>query len=129
MPAIVPLVATLVVGLCPFFVPRDDTSARIARTCLLLAVPLAYVALLFVYVFGEDSYRGNGISRWDAYRSPGGALEPLFWATVALMVLAVGSMVLAIAQRRGRLLRASAIGAVAVALLLGIPTLMGFSLN
>ena len=129
MPLVVPFVATLVVALCPFFVPRDSAPSWNARTCLLLAVPLAYVALLFAYVLGEDSYRGNGISRWDAYRSPGGALEPMFWATVALMVLAVGSMVLAIAQRRGRLLRASAIGATAVALLLGVPTLMGFSLN
>ena len=100
MPLVVPFVATLLVVLCPFFVPRDSASAWIARTCLLLAVPLAYVALLFAYVFGEDSYRGNGISRWDAYRSPSGALEPMFWATVALMVLAVGSMVLAIVQRR-----------------------------
>ena len=129
MPPVVPFAATVVVALCPLLVPRDSASAWVARTCLLLAVPLAYVALLFAYVFGEDSYRRNGISRWDAYRSPGGALEPMFWATVALMVLAVGAMMLAIVQRRGRLIRASAIGAVAVALLLGIPTLMGFSLN
>jgi hypothetical protein len=53
----------------------------------------------------------------------------MLWATVALMVLAAGSMVLAIARHSGRLMRASAIGATAVALLLGIPTLMGFSLN
>jgi hypothetical protein len=129
VPPVVPFVATVVVALCPFLVPRESASAWRARTCLLPAVSLAYVALLFAYVFGEDSYRGNGISRWDAYRSPGGALEPMFWATVALMVLAAGSMVLAIVQHRGRLMRASAIGATAVALLLGIPTLMGFSLN
>jgi hypothetical protein len=53
----------------------------------------------------------------------------MFWTTVALMVLAAGSMVLAIVQHRGRWMRASAVGATAVALLLGIPTLIGFSLN
>jgi hypothetical protein len=53
----------------------------------------------------------------------------MFWATVALMVVAAGSMLLAVVQHRGRLMRASTLGATAVALLLGIPTLMGFSLN
>jgi hypothetical protein len=53
----------------------------------------------------------------------------MFWATVGLMVLAAGSMVLAIVAHRGRWLRASAIGAMAVGVLLGVPTLVGFSLN
>ena len=71
----------------------------------------------------------NGISRWDAYRSPGGALEPLFFATVVSMTLAAGAMIFAVVRRRGRLLRASTLGAAAVALLLGIPTVIGFSTN
>jgi hypothetical protein len=129
VPPVVPLLATVLVALCPFFVPRVSAPEWSARTGLLSAVLLAYLALLFAYVFGEDSYRGNGISRWDAYRSPGGALEPMFWATVALMVVVAGSMLLAIVQHRGRLMRASALGATAVALLLAIPTLLGFSLN
>jgi hypothetical protein len=129
VPPVVPFVATALVALSPLLVPRDSASGWSARTCFLAAVPLAYVALVFAYVFGEDSYRGNGISRWDAYRSPGGALEPMFWATVALMILAAGSTVLAIVQHRGRLMRASAIGAMAVAVFLGVPTLLGFSLN
>lgn len=129
MPPVVPLLATVLVALCPFFVPRVSPPEWSARTGLLSAVPLAYLALLFAYVFGEDSYRGNGISRWDAYRSPGGALEPMFWATVALMVVAAGSMLLAIVQHRGLLMRASAVGATVVTLFLGIPTLLGFSLN
>lgn len=98
--------------------PRVSPPEWSARTGLLSAVPLAYLALLFAYVFGEDSYRGNGISRWDAYRSPGGALEPMFWATVALMVVAAGSMLLAIVQHRGLLMRASAVGATVVTLFL-----------
>lgn len=129
MPAIVPLAATLVVALCPFLVPRVSAREWSTRTRLLPAAPLAYVALLFAYVFGDDRYRGNGISRWDAYRSPGGALEPMFFATVALMVLAAGLMLLAVVKHRRRLMRASALGATAIALFLGIPTLMGFSLN
>lgn len=129
MPAFVLVVATVIVALCPFFVPRGSALESSARTRLLPAVPLAYVALLVAYVFGEDSYRGNGISRWDAYRSPGGALEPMFFATVALMALAAGSMLVAIVRHLDGLIRASAVGAAAVALLLGIPTLMGFSLN
>ena len=129
MPPIVLVAATVLVALCPFLVPRLGAAEWRARTYLLPVVPLAYVALLVAFVFGEDSYRGNGISRWDAYRSPGGALEPMFFATVVLMVLAAASMILAVAQKRGRLMRASAVGAAVVALFLGIPTVMGFSLN
>ena len=114
-----------------------NASSRVARagaaerrgTTLIPVIPLAYIALLLAYVFGEDSYRGNGISRWDAYRSPGGALEPMFFATIALMFVAAGAMTLALIQHRRRLMRASALGAAAVALFLGIPTVMGFSLN
>ena len=129
MPPIVLVAATVLVALCPFFVPRVGSADSRARTYLLAVVPLAYVALLVAFVFGEDSYRANGISRWDAYRTPGGALEPMFFATVALMALAAASMILAVAQKRGRLMRASALGATGVALFLGIPTVMGFSLN
>ena len=129
MPPVVMFAATVVVALCPFIVPRVSTPEWTIRTRLLPAVPLAYVAILFGYVFGEDSYRGNGISRWDAYRSPGGALESMFFATVALMVLVAGLMLLADVKHRRGLMRASALGAAAVALFLGIPTLMGFSLN
>jgi hypothetical protein len=82
-----------------------------------------------VFVFGEDSYRRNGISRWDAYRSPGGVLEPLFFATVASMTVAAGLMILAVVQRRRRLLRGSTLVAGLVALLLGVPTVIGFSAN
>jgi hypothetical protein len=56
------------------------------RSAGLAALPLVDAALLSAYVFGEDSYRDNGTSRWDAYRSPGGALGPMFVASVALMV-------------------------------------------
>ncbi len=128
MPPIVLIAATVLVALCALLVSRAGATER-RGTTLIPVIPLAYIALLLAYVFGEDSYRGNGISRWDAYRSPGGALEPMFVATIALMFVAAGAMTLALVQHRRRLMRASALGAGAVALFLGIPTVMGFSLN
>jgi cell division protein FtsW (lipid II flippase) len=128
VPPLVVIVANVVVALCLFLLRRVEPDWR-ARTLLLVALPLASVALLVVFVFGEDSYRGNGISRWDAYPSPDGALEPLFFATVALMTLAAGFMMLAVVQHRSRLLRASTLVAAVGALLLGIPTVIGFSTN
>jgi hypothetical protein len=129
VPPIVVIAAEVLVVFSPFLLLRSGGVGWTARTHLLLALPLASIALLLLFVFGEDSYRGNGISRWDAYRSPGGALEPMFFATVALMALAAGSMVVAVLQHRRRLIQASAQGAAVVALLLGIPTVIGFSAN
>jgi heme A synthase len=34
----------------------------------LAVLPLLAAALLAAYVFGEDSYGGGGVRRWDAYR-------------------------------------------------------------
>ena len=124
MPPIVPIGADLLVALGPLLLLRP-ARARF----LLPALPLVSVALLVAFVLGEDAYRGNGISRWDAYRSPGGALEPMFFATVVLLTLAAGSMLLALVRNRRRLLAGSALGAAAVALLLGVPTVVGFSSN
>lgn len=117
MPPIVLIAATVLVAICPLLVARAGAAER-RGTTLIPVMPLAYIALLLAYVLGEDSYRGNGISRWDAYRSPGGALEPMFVATIALMFVAAGAMTLAFVQHRRRLMRASALGAAAVALFL-----------
>ena len=106
---------------------RDAHVAR--RNFVTLLLQTLFQPMLLVFVFGADSYRKNGISRWDAYQSPGGALEPMFFATVALMTLAAGAMIFAIVRHRRRLMRASTLGAGAVALLLGIPTVIGFSTN
>jgi hypothetical protein len=129
VPPIVVIAANVLVALCLLLLIRAGGLGWGGRTRLLPALPLASLASLLVFVFGEDSYRGNGTSRWEAYRSPGGALEPLFFATVVLMALAAGAMTLAVVQQRRRLLRASAQGAAVVALLLGIPTVIGFSSN
>ena len=52
MPPIVLVAATVLVALCPFFVPRVGSADSRARTYLLAVVPLAYVALLVAFVFG-----------------------------------------------------------------------------
>jgi hypothetical protein len=53
----------------------------------------------------------------------------MFFATVSLMTMAAGSMIFALLRSRYRLMRASVVGAAVVALVLGIPTVVGFSLN
>lgn len=127
MPPIVPIAADLLIALCLVLALVIKPDRKPGR--LLPALPLVGVGLLLAFVFREDSYRGNGISRWDAYRSPGGALEPMFYATVVSMTVAAGLMTLAVVQQRRRLLQASAAGAALVAVLLGIPTVIGFSAN
>jgi hypothetical protein len=61
----------------------------------LALLPLLAAALLAAYVFGEDSYRDNGDSRWDAYRSPGGALGPMFVLSLGLMTLSAALLAFA----------------------------------
>jgi hypothetical protein len=92
-------------------------------------LPLLAAALLAVYVFGEDSYRGGGVSRWDAYRSPGGALGPMFVLSLGLMTLSAALLVFAALRRDASLLRLSAFGAGVTAVFLLNATVLGFSLN
>jgi hypothetical protein len=109
MPAIVPAALFLAVALAP-----------LARRLGAL-VALAALGVFLAYVFGEDDYRGNGISRWDAYRSPGGGLEPLFWLTVGALAVAAAA---ALVGRR----RVAAVAS-AVASLAGIAAVIGFTAN
>ena len=82
-----------------------------------------------MYVFGEDSYRRNGISRWDAYRSPGGALGPMFVLSVALMVGCAALLVYAGLQGSDRLLRVTALVGGLTSSVLLTATIIGFSVN
>ena len=109
MPAIVPLLVFVAVALAPL-------ARRLGA-----AVVVAALGVFLAYVFGEDAYRGNGISRWDAYRSPGGGLEPLFWLTVGALAVAAAAALLG---RR----RAAAVACV-VASLAGIAAVIGFTAN
>jgi hypothetical protein len=105
------------------------TRGRSRRPAAIAALPLLTAGLLTAYVFGEDSYRGNGISRWDAYRSPGGALGPMFVLSVGLMVVSAALLAYAGLRGRNRLLRVTAFAAGITALFLLTPTFYGFSLN
>ena len=87
--------AVVLVGAAVVFVFRRPSRA----SWLLAAFPLAMAVLLCVYVFGEDDYRDTGISRWDAYRSPGGALGPMFVLSVALLTTC--AVLIVVATRRG----------------------------
>jgi len=110
------------------------TSGRLTRGChrrsaTTAALPLLAAIVLAVYVFGEDSYRGNGISRWDAYRSPGGALGPMFVLSIGLMIVYAALLAYAGSRGRNRLLRVTALAAGITVLFLLTPTYLGSSLN
>jgi hypothetical protein len=95
----------------------------------LAILPVLNGALLAAYVFGEDSYRGNGISRWEAYRSPNGALGPMFVLSLGVMALCAVILIYAALGPRGRLFRTTALGGGIACLILVFPTIAGFSLN
>ena len=99
------------------------------RAVLFATLPLLDAALLAAYVFAEDTYRGNGISRWDAYRSPGGALGPMFIASLVLLVGTAALLGFAAARDRGGLFRLVALAGAAGGIVLVLPTIIGFSAN
>ncbi|MDQ2969487.1 MAG: hypothetical protein M3R37_14390 [Actinomycetota bacterium] len=85
--------------------------------------------LLSVYVFGEDSYRSNGSSRWDAYRSPGGALGSMFVLSVVLMVVCAAALAYSGIGAKERLFRFIALAGGLTCLILLTATIFGFSAN
>lgn len=95
----------------------------------LAVVPLVNAVLVTVYVFGEDSYRDNGISRWDAYRSPGGALGPMFVFFIALLAACAAVLAYTAFRRSGRAFRITAVAGGLTALVLGTATIIGFTAN
>ncbi len=109
---------------------RRTSRGRLSRAAVSLALlPIVLAGVLSAYVFGEDSYRGNGISRWDAYRSPGGALGSMFVVSVAL--LCACGVLIAYAGRYGRirLLCGTALAGGVASLLLVTATVIGFTAN
>ncbi len=93
------------------------------------SLPLLIAVLLTAFVFGEDTYRDNGISRWDAYRSPGGALGPMFVLSVVLLVACAALLVFFALTRRWGLMRSTLVLAGLLGLFLVTPTIIGFSTN
>lgn len=80
-------------------------------------------------MFSEDTYREGGISRWNAYRSPGGALGGMFIASVATLTLSSALVAYAGFRKDPGLFRWAASGAGICSLLLVMPTIIGFSTN
>lgn len=96
---------------------------------LAAALPLVAATLLTLYVLGEDPVRGGGISRWDAYRSPGGALGPMFACSVGLMVGLGATLAYAGIRGSARLAPLGALVAGVVVLVLLTATYLGFSVE
>ena len=123
------LLANLAIGLALVVVGRSSRLVRLLsrRHATLAALPLLSGSLLSVYVFGEDSYRRNGISRWDAYTSPGGALGSMFVVSVTLMAMCAAALAYAGLAGRERLFRATAFFGGLTSLTLITVTLAGLS--
>ena len=97
---------------------------------LLAGLALLDGVLLTLFVFGEDDYRGNDISRWDAYRSPsGGALGEMFVVSLALLGGAAALLVFAGLRGRMRLLGGTALACAGTCAVLVTATIIGFSAN
>ena len=118
--------ATVLIGVAVAAIFGRTTSGQ-ARW-LVAAFPLGTAVLLCVYVFGEDDYRGGGISRWDAYRSPGGALGPMFVLSVVLLV-ACAALIVAARHGSTRLLFGTTLIGGLVSVGLVTATIIGFTVN
>jgi hypothetical protein len=131
VPSHLVLLANFLIALALFAIGARGSLVRwlSGHSVTLAALPLLNAVLLTLYVFGEDSYRGNGISRWDAYRSPGGALGPMYALSVALMAGCAALLLYAGLRGRRRLFRISAFVGGLTALTLVTPTILGFTLN
>jgi hypothetical protein len=121
------LLINILVGLTLLVVGSSRRWIRASPRLLsvLAALPVLNAALLAAYVFGEDSYR----HRWEAYRSPGGALGPMFVLSLALMVAGAALLAYAALGTRTRLFRSTALSCGLGAQLLVTPTIIGFSTN
>jgi hypothetical protein len=114
--------AALLLGVAAVLPPRRWSAAA-------ALVPVGLAVLLVLYVAGDDTYRADGTSRWEAYRSPGGALGPLFAASLVLLGGCAVALVATALSRRPRAYRLTALlGALAIVLVV-LPTIAGFSLN
>jgi hypothetical protein len=125
------LFANFLIALALFGVAASMGLVRLLsrRSVTLAALPLVSAVLLTLYVFGEDSYRGNGVSRWDAYRSPGGALGPMYVLSVALVAGCAALLFYAGLRSRHGVFRVSAFVGGLTVLALVTPTILGFTLN
>src|SRR4051794_1726406 len=120
----------LVACLAAAFALGAAASLRPRRWSAAVAlVPVALAALLVVYVAMEDTYRDDGTSRWQAYRSPGGALGPLFVASLTLLAVCAVALAGTGLTHRSRAYRLTALLGVLAVFLVVLPTVAGFSVN
>jgi hypothetical protein len=118
-----------VVLLCIALAGERVLSGGDRRRASLALVPALDAALLAAFVFGEDTYRDNGTSRWAAYRSPGGALGPMLVVSLAMLVMSAVLLVVLAYTGHASAQRATC-AVVGVAMLgLVVPTVVGFSTN
>jgi hypothetical protein len=114
------LLSVVLLGLSLFVLARDPAPAqgegsRRRPTLVGQALLFAGVSVyLVVYVVGEDDYRDNGISRWEAYDA--------HLVTVAALVAGFATCVVALLAGRGRRRLARPVGALGAlsAVLLGL---------
>jgi hypothetical protein len=114
------LLSLILLGLSLFVLVRDPAPAQgesSRRRPTLVGQTLLFAGVsvyLVVYVVGEDDYRDNGISRWEAYDA--------HLVTVAALVAGFATCVVALLAARGRRRLARAAGALGAlsAVLLGL---------
>jgi len=109
--------------------PGLAIHARSRAALLVAGLPLLSAGVLSLYVFGEDSYRDNGISRWDAHRASGRPLGWVFAVSVAIMVACSAVLAYAVLRRRGSVFSAAALAGGLGSLVLVSATVIGFSGN
>jgi hypothetical protein len=109
------------------FAPSALLSSK--RAAALALLPLVDLILLVRYVFGEDGYRGGGISRWEAYRSPGSASAPLFVISATVLAAAVILICVAAWQQRPRRVRLATLATGLACVFLVTVTVIAFALN
>ena len=109
------------------FLPERHLLAGAGAALILL--PLADLVFLVDYVFSEDSYRGGGISRWDAYTTGSTASASLF--VISAVVLVAGSALIAAAvfKRQTRRIRVATIATGLACIFLVTATVIAFAVN
>jgi uncharacterized membrane protein YkvI len=125
------LAVNLSVAVALLVVAADRRLVRLgsSHSVVLAVLPLLVAVLLTAYVLGEDSYRGHGVSRWEAYASPDGALAWMFVGSLALLVVCAAMLVYAGRRGRDRLSRVTALAGRLTCLVLLTAAILGFSLN
>jgi hypothetical protein len=103
---------------------------RFGRGAVAIALlPLLDALLLLAFVLADDTYRDDGTSRWDAYRSPGGALGSMLVVSVVVMMACAGVLAyFGLKGRAGPTAGACLAGGL-LALFLFTPMIIGFSAN